>query len=372
MANIMDYLDWRGDLSFTASGFNEVDNLILALLAYVELDDIVPGPESEDTITLAEASGLFWKSHSEEEILAKVSMTKSAPFVMRKMAETKRFGNALLSKYVNDISDEEQSQFSVVLVTLEDGSSYIAFSGTDDTIVGWRENFNMGYLAETPGQHKAVEYLNRVVKRDQENIRIGGHSKGGNLSVYAAVKCEPWIQMKILRVFSNDGPGFNREMIESLAYRRMISKIRTILPESSIIGMLLEHQGRCEVVKSSESGIQQHDAMSWEVFGPAFVRAEHVAVQSVLVDEAMKKWLYQLDGEERQQIVESAFSLLEEAKIKTVDDFYHSKWKKLQDILKASTKLPEETQKLFSRAIKLLWRAGNDTVKKQLTKQRRK
>lgn len=372
MANIMDYLDWRGDLPFTASGFNEVDNLILAQLAYVELDDIVPGPECEDTIPLAEASKQFWASHNEEEILAKVSMTKSAPFVMRKMAETKRFGSALLSRYVNDISDEEQSQFSVVLVTLEDGSSYVAFSGTDDTIVGWRENFNMGFLAETPGQHKAVEYLNRVIKRDQKNIRIGGHSKGGNLSVYAAVKCEPWIQMKILRVFSNDGPGFNREMIESLAYRRMLPKIRTILPESSIIGMLLEHQGRCEVVKSSESGLMQHDAMSWEVFGPAFVRAEHVAVRSVLVDETVKKWIYQLDGKERQQIVETAFALLEKAKIKTVDDFYRSKWKKIQELLKAGSELPEETQKLFSHAIKLLWSAGNDTMKGKLVKQRRK
>lgn len=372
MANIMDYLDWRGDLSFKVAGFNEVDNLILSMLAYVDLDGIVQGPESEAVIPLSEASRLFWENHTDEEILARKTMTKPAPFVMRKMAKTKRFGNALLSKYVNDISDREQSQFSVVRITLEDGSSYVAFSGTDDTIVGWRENFNMGYLAETPGQHKAVEYLNRVINREQENIRIGGHSKGGNLSVYAAVKCEPWIQRKILRVFSNDGPGFNREMVESLAYRRMITRIRTILPESSIIGMLLEHQGRCEVVKSSESGILQHDAMTWEVFGPSFVRAEHVAVQSVLVDEAMKRWLYQLDGEERQQIVESVFSLLEEANIKTVEDFYHSKWKKIQEVLKAKGKLPEETQMLFSRAIKLLWRAGNDTVKKQLTERLRK
>ena len=97
-----------------------------------------------------------------------------------------------------------------------------------------------------------------------------------------------------------------------------------------------------------------------------------MAAQSILVDEAMKRWLFQLDSEERQQIVESAFSLLEEANIKTVEDFYHSKWKKIQELLKASGKLPEETQMLFSRAINLLWRAGNDTVKKQLTERIRK
>lgn len=364
MANMMDYLDWRGDLSFAAAGFNEVDNLILAQLVYVDFEGIVPGTDSEETISLKDASELFWKSHTEEEILSRVSMTKSAAFVMQKMAETERFRKVKLSKYVNDISDEEQSQFSVVCVTLPDDSLYVAFSGTDNTIVGWRENFNMGYLSETPGQLKAVEYLNRVVSEAQKEVRVGGHSKGGNLSVYASVKCEPWIQDKITAVYSNDGPGFNQSMIESEAYQRMLSKIKTILPESSIVGMLLEHQEKYEVVRSSQSGIQQHDAMSWEVLGTSFVYVDHVAAQSIVLDETMKSWLYQLDDEEREQIVDTVFSMLEEADIRTVDDFYNSKWKKVQELMKAKSKLPAETQKLFSKALKLLWNEGNRTVRK--------
>lgn len=364
MANMMDYLDWRGDLTFEASAFNEVDNLILAQLVYVDFEGIVPGIDSDDSIRLKDASDIFWSRNDAEEILARVSMTKSAPFVMERMAETARFADIRLSKYVNDISNKEQSQFSVVCVTLPDDSVYVAFSGTDNTIVGWHENFNMGYLLETPGQLKAVDYLNKVVTQEQRVLRVGGHSKGGNLAVYAAVNCESWIQERIVDVYSNDGPGFRQEVVESERYQKILPRIKTILPESSIVGMLLEHQESFEVVKSSQSGIQQHDATSWEVLGTSFVYVNQVAVQSLMVDKTMKAWLYQLDGEERQAIVDTVFTMLEEADIQTVDDFYNSKWKKVQELLKAKSKLPEETQKLFSKALKLLWSEGNKTVRK--------
>lgn len=370
MANMIDYLEWRGDLSFCTAGFNEVDNLLLAQLAYVDFDGIVPGQDSGADISLREASDIFWSGHDEEEILSRVSMTKWAPIVMRSMAETERFCNIRLSRYVNDVSDEEQSQFSVVCAALADGSIYVAFSGTDDTIVGWRENFNMGYLAETPGQLKAVQYLNRLDGASGQKLRVGGHSKGGNLSVYAAVKCLPQIRKRILTVYSNDGPGFNHEMTESAAYRRMLPRIKTILPESSIVGMLLEHQENYEVVKSSQSGIQQHDALSWEVLGASFVYVEQVAMKSVLLDETMKAWLCQLKPEERQAIVDTVFSMLEAADIRTVDDFYRSKWKKVQELLKATNRLPEETQQLLAKAVKLLWTEGNKAVRRAVKEKR--
>lgn len=366
MANIMDYLDWRGDLSLEASEFNEVDNLILAQLVYVDFTGIVPGPGSGESISLKEASRLFFERHTEEEIMARVSMTKKAAFVMKKMARTRRFSQIQLSGYVNDISAEEQSQFSVVCVTLEDGSLYVSFCGTDSTIVGWREDFNMGYLSTTPGQLKAVDYLNQMADSRYKVIRVGGHSKGGNLSVYGAVNCRPEIRERIVQVYSNDGPGVSKKVIESEEYREMLPKITTILPESSIVGMLLEHQEKFKVVRSTGNGIQQHDAMSWEVLGTGFVYAEAVAAQSILLDKTMKAWLQQLKEEEREQIVETVFGMLEEARIKTVDDFYHSRWKTVQELMKAKSRLPQETQKVFSKALKLLWSEGNKAMKEQM------
>ena len=366
MSNLMDYLDWRGDLTFREAPFNEVDNLILAQLVYVEFAGIVPAPGEEGTITVKEACELFFAAHDRKEIMERVSMTKTAAFVLEKMAQTVRFCKEQLFGYINDISKEEQSQFSVVCVRLDDKSIYVSFSGTDNTIVGWRENFNMGYLSETPGQLKAVDYLNHMVKEDWKKIRVGGHSKGGNLSVYASVKCDRNIQKRIVKVYSNDGPGFSEEMIQSKEYQRMLPKIKTILPESSIVGMLLEHQEKFEVVKSSQSGIQQHDAMSWEVLGSHFVYVEEVAPQSILLDETMKKWIFQLTKEQREEIVDTVFSMLDDAKIYTVDDFYNSKWKKVQELMKAKSKLSPETQELFSQALRMLWKTGNQTVKKSV------
>lgn len=364
MANMMDYLEWRGDLTFRTAGFNEVDNMLLAQLVYVDLDGIVAGVDSDEEITIKEASKRFWSQNQEEDILARVSMTKSAPFLMRKMAETKRFRNVKLSRYVNDISDEEQSQFSVLCAALPDNSIYVAFSGTDETIVGWRENFNMSYLAETPGQQKAVEYIKHIAELTPKKLRIGGHSKGGNLSVYAAVKCDAQIQDRIVEVYSNDGPGLKREIVKSEEYQRMLPKIKAILPESSIVGMLLEHQDDYKVVKSTASGVAQHDAMSWEVLGTSFVYVENVAPQSIFWDETMKAWGEQVSEEEWREMVETVFSVLDEANIRTIDDFYHSKWKVVQDLLKVKSKLPEETMHLFSKALKTLWSEGNRTVKK--------
>lgn len=366
MSNLMDYLDWRGDLTFREAPFNEVDNLILAQLVYVEFAGIVPAPGEEGTITVKEACELFFAAHDRKEIMERVSMTKTAAFVLEKMVQTERFCNAQLFGYINDISKEEQSQFSVACVRLDDKSIYVSFSGTDNTIVGWRENFNMGYLSETPGQLKAVDYLNHMVKEDWKKIRVGGHSKGGNLSVYASVKCDRNIQKRIVKVYSNDGPGFSEEMIQSKEYQWMLPKIKTILPESSIVGMLLEHQEKFEVVKSSQSGIQQHDAMSWEVLGSHFVYVEEVAPQSILLDETMKKWIFQLTKEQREEIVDTVFSMLDDAKIYTVDDFYNSKWKKVQELMKAKSRLSPETQELFSQALRMLWKTGNQTVKKSV------
>lgn len=362
MPNIMDYLDWRGDLTFAQSPFNEVDNLLLSQLVYVDLAGVVPAPETKEKITIAEASHIFFATHDEQKIMERISMTKTAMYVLKKMAESVRYKDALLGGYVNDISIREQSQFSVVCVYLSDKSLFVAFSGTDDTIVGWRENFNMGYLEATPGQLKAVEYLNQMVTIGQWKVRVGGHSKGGNLAVYASVHARQAVKRKIVSVYSNDGPGFSREMVESPAYQEMIPKIRTIIPESSIVGLVLEHEEEFQVVKSSNVGVGQHDAMSWEVLGTHFVYTDKVAKQSLFIDETMKAWLLELDASQREIIVTAVFEILDELNIKTVDDFTHLKFSDLQEANKLRKHLPPQTQDLLAHALKLLLKTGKNAV----------
>ena len=310
MANIMDYLDWRGDLSFEAAEFNEVDNLILAQLVYVDFTGIVPEPGCGEGITLKEASARFFQTHEESEILARVSMTKMAAFLMQKMAQTRRFADILLSDYVNDISDEEQSQFSVVCITLEDDSHYISFCGTDNTIVGWREDFNMGYLTATPGQRKAVDYLNRVIAKKQGNFRVGGHSKGGNLAIYAAMNADPKVRKRIQHVYSLDGPGFPPEIVTSPAYRTIQPKVTKIVPSSSIVGMIFETPEPCRVVSSDSDGIMQHSAFTWLLDGDQFITEPDLSSSSQLFNEERNHWIATLTPEQRERAVDALFTVL--------------------------------------------------------------
>ena len=213
MSNIMDYLVWRGDLDWNASAFNEVDNVVLSELVYVDFSDIVPGIGGE-SISLAEANERFFAQHTEEEINARVSSTKMAAFMMREMAETKRYKDIRLANYINDIRLDEQSQFCAMTVELGDGFCNVVYSGTDSTIVGWKEDFNMAFTPEIPAQKYAAEYLRQVSGAlPFRPLLVGGHSKGGNLAVYAAVFCGQDVQNRILAVYNNDGPGFYSSLL---------------------------------------------------------------------------------------------------------------------------------------------------------------
>lgn len=363
MANMMDYLAWRGDLSFRQSEFNEVDNLILAELVYVDFKGIVPGIKEEGSVTLDAASALFFERHTVNEIEKKVSSTKMAAFLMQEMAVTKRFGKMELFKYVDDINKEEESQFSVLMIRLDDESIYVSYSGTDNTMVGWKENFNMSFLTKTPGQLKAVEYLNQVIRPEYGTIRLGGHSKGGNLAVYAGVYCDAWIKDRIAAIYSNDGPGFSKAMISNEEYHKMLPIIHTTIPQSSIVGMLLEHEEAYSVVESSQSGPMQHDAMTWKVMGPSFVHVKSVAEESVFLDQTLKAWIGKMEVKQREEFVETLFAILDSADIQTIDDLATMKWKTFMELIKGKNSMDKENQEVLSKTMRMLWEESKRTHK---------
>lgn len=359
MANIMDYILWRGDLGFHQSEFNEVDNLILSELVYVEFAGIVPEP-GNGSITLKEASRLFFEKHTDEEINAKVSSTKMAAFLMRAMAATERYSGIRLSGYLNEIDLKEQSQFCAMTVKLDDGLTNVVFSGTDSTIVGWREDFNMIFLDQTPGQMKALEYLETVFEKTKDRLRIMGHSKGGNLAVYAATHCSEAFLDRIEVIYSNDGPGFTDSMIELKNYQKLLPKIHTIIPESSIVGMLFEHEEEFEVVKSSGSGAGQHDVMSWEVLGQKLVHLNKVDEKAVNLDRTLKLWIAGMDTERRSAFVDTLFGILDEADIHTVDDLANMNPAKVVEIIKLHSSLGKEDQEILKDSLlSFLQQSGN-------------
>ena len=213
MANLMDFIEWRGDLSFEEMYFTDIDNAIFAELAYVDFTYVFSMFPNQEAISIKEASKWIFQKISVEELYKKVTVVKTATLMLKELAKTKRYGDLLLMYYYNEIDKETELQFSAITIGMAN-EKYVSFSGTDDTIVGWKEAFNLSYLEEIPGQVKARDYLLRVAMDTDTLLRIGGHSKGGNLAVYAAVNCPIAIQDRILAVYNNDGPGFIKKFYE--------------------------------------------------------------------------------------------------------------------------------------------------------------
>lgn len=245
MANIFDYINWRGDLSLRDSKFNEIDNLILARFSYFPFDNILK--EGEE-ITIAEAGKRFKKLDVQKERI----LQKEDIDLFPKMAESKRFSEMKIANYINKISPEEEKQFSAITIYMPDDTIYISFRGTDNTLIGWKEDFNMSFREKVPSQLDAVEYVNRVASKYTNKIRIGGHSKGGNLAVYAASFCSKEIKDRIINIYNNDGPGFHETITINPNYIETVPKVHTLIPQTSIIGRLLYHEESYTVVQSTE------------------------------------------------------------------------------------------------------------------------
>ncbi len=351
MADIEKYLDWRGDLTFKQDSFNDVDNGLLSALAYVDMRGIVPESDSKGSITLAEASGKFFEEHTEQQLKVMQSFISETPFLMKKMAESRRFSEIRLSKYMEIIDEEAQMQFAAFHIDLGDGSTYIVFKGTDDTLVGWKEDFNMSFISPVPSQHTAVEYVNNTVKAGEGKLRFGGHSKGGNLAIYAAVHCDGRVRRRILEVYNNDGPGFDKKMVESKEYQDMLPKIKTIVPYHSIVGMLLEHEESYMVVESSQAGIMQHDIMSWQVLGREFVKKEAVSKESGVLNKALSNWINSLDNLKREEFVEALFGIIQASGAKNLSDIRTDRFSNASAAFKLFKTMDKDTRVMIMKIL---------------------
>lgn len=348
MGNIMDYISWRGDLSFEQSQFNEVDNLILACFSYVNLDGI-SAVTKQKGIGLKKLTKEFMKLHTMKELEADKSFIRLAPFMMMEMAKSVRFGKCVVRNYVNDIVTEAEQQFAAMEIVLEDGTSYVSFRGTDDTIIGWKEDFNLS-TGVVPAQKRAIEYLQKISEHTDGMLRVGGHSKGGNLAIYGSVMCKS-AHEKILEIYSNDGPGFSREFQELPETKEMMPKIIRIIPEYSIIGTLLEHEKEPVIVASSSKGLLQHDGFSWEVQGPALVRRDSLNKTALRFIEILHKWIDGMDMEQKRLLIEDLFATLQASGYENLSEVQSGGLKSLAAMVKRVEKFAPESRGMMQELL---------------------
>ena len=307
-ANLIDYLKWRGDLSFEQSPFCEVDAAILCQIVYWNMEGIVSADSREQMklFDLCRSSVLDeLPPYCEEEDRALKELLPS----------TLRFQDVLISGFVNEIDPEQDTQFSAVWFSLNKKRQFIAFRGTDDSLAGWKECMDLAYYEEVTAQRKAVRYLEKIASETKGDLYVGGHSKGGNLAVYAGAFCQDKINRRIMAIYNFDGPGFNQKVLEKDQFRKHQYRVHTFVPQDSLVGMLLIHQEPYQVVHSSASnGISEHQLLTWECEAKAFSYADKLTEAGENICETIREWIDSMSYEERGQFIAILYDLVDDYK----------------------------------------------------------
>ena len=316
---VTDYLTWRGDVPFAVDPFNEVDNLVLCIISYINFRRF---PElctrnPREAVLLRDISA---RLTAEDEQLG-LSQLDYIP-VVQQAAQTERFNEVRMFAFEDRSDEETQMQFAAVSFLLPDKSVFVAFRGTDTSLVGWKEDFNMSYLEAVPAQVRAAEYTAEIMRLCRlHKVRIGGHSKGGNLAAWAGLHLPKRDYGRLLAVYNNDGPGFSRSLTELPEYALLREKMHTFIPESSIVGVLLEHCEEYTVIASTARSIMQHEALSWCTERNRFIHLEERSTMGRHSDDVLRDWIGSMTPQERKDFTDAFFEILSMGgKAKTLED----------------------------------------------------
>ena len=348
---VFDYLQWRGDLTLQQDPFNEVDNLVLCIISYINFRRF-PELLTRNPREAVSLRDICQKLTQEDEQLG-LSQLSYIP-VAQQAAQTERFAGTRMFAF-EDRSDQE-TQFAAVTFLLPDKSVFVAFRGTDTSLVGWKEDFNMSYLSAVPAQIRAAAYTEEIAAAcPDRGLRIGGHSKGGNLAAWAAIHIPAPLQDRLLAAYNNDGPGFSHDMVDSAAYRRVADKLHTYIPESSIVGILLEHAEDYAVIDSANRSIMQHEPMSWNVEGPRFVHLGQRSPMGKVSDDLLRQWIGSMTPQEREQFTDALFDVLSlSGKARTLDDLRSGGLAGGAALLKQYAGADEEKKKIIAEIFRRL------------------
>ena len=349
MANIFDYVHWRGDLSFNKSKFNEVDNVILTQICYLDFSSAIKEFPCNDTILLKDAINTVFENEKKEDIVLGLIV----PFSMVELADIakdkKRFANIEVSNYINIVDKKKVMQFSAMCFHISSELIYIAFRGTDDTVIGWQEDLNMVAKFPVPSQVKAVKYVEKIASLFPDcSIILGGHSKGGNLANYAGMYCNDLIKDRIIKIYNNDGPGFVKEKIDEEKFNTVKNKMVRIIPSSSIIGVTLDpFYGKTKYVKADVKGLRQHDAFFWQVDVKRFVYEKDLTDNARKFDIALTSMIYKLSEKERQEFSKDIYNFVLELNKNTLLEVKSDSIR----FIKFVNKMNSKTKKLFIEMI---------------------
>lgn len=358
MANLCDYVMWRGDIPFTVRPFNAIDALVLCQLAYVNFFGIIPD-RFDAGITLQDAARCYAKNPKRGSEFGAFINPLSAD-LLADAAETERFGTIILKGFVNEIDRCTGKQFAAITAVLPSGNLCVVYRGTDDTIIGWKEDFLLCLPDPIPSHTASVHYLSAAAKAQSGTLYVAGHSKGGNLALYAAGTVGTPVQKRIERVFCFDGPGFAFDIERQNRFQTIIPKIRSFIPQSSIVGVLLCYFPHYSVIESNESNIfWQHDTFSWQIKRDHFVTYEKGrSKESCFAEKTMQTWLSHLDVQERRKFIETLFEIMFSTGAETVSELTANGLSHSVNMLKELHSVDSKRKKELFTVIKFFFEAA--------------
>ncbi|MFR3366105.1 MAG: Mbeg1-like protein [Gallintestinimicrobium sp.] len=360
MGNVIDYLVQYGDQAFAERAFCDVDVLILAQLSYFDFGSAVPTiAQHKKSVTLEEID----RTADLSAVFADKWYGENNRKLWNALLAGRRFRTMRCNYYRERIEEEQEAQFGAVTFFPEGCEPVVAFRGTDDSVVGWKEDFRLAFRKPLASQEMSSVYLNQVGCKLPGAFMVCGHSKGGNLAAYAATWAETGVQRRITDIYSLDGPGFLPEVFEGDSYEQIRSRVHRILPYSSLVGMLLQNYEQYEVVKSSGIGILQHDAFTWQIEDGKFVKAVDIEAKQKRMNEALNQWIFTLPEEERQLFVETLFQVIDQTGVTTLTEFSEHWKENLKSCLKSLKNLDPETRKRIRRIIKILLEIYGNTLR---------
>lgn len=316
MSDVHDYLYWRGDLSFEQDPLNEIDALIFSEFSYIDFSKVAPERLKEGTLTIKEAASLWDEADPEDFMPTGYLHHEKAYEILTLAGDSNRFEDIIIASDVKEVSIEDESQFGVTSFHRNGKPFFIAFEGTDLRSLSWKEDLQMTYLTAIPSQSKAVDFLNEHFKKYPQAVSMGGHSKGSNLAIYAGIFVDEDFQHYIEKIYSFDGPGFTKNLLQAKAYKQISERIYSFIPQESIIGLLLHKLEEQTVIYSKASELEQHDVYSWEIKGRQFIPSE-LSDDALEIQLAINKLLDALSLKDRELFSEALFTIIGDGE----DDF---------------------------------------------------
>lgn len=359
---MLDYIDWRGDLTFETDAFNEVDNFIFCMLSYVDFNRIYDSYNPDVKISIKDAAEVFVKTHDQKSLkaLGVIIPWENIRKMLYKMGKSQRFSPVQVSDFTNEIDYEREMQFCAMTFHLNADEMLVCFRGTDETLIAWKEDFRLSYLSEIPAQKRASEYLLQIAEKyPDKKIYVGGHSKGGNLAKYSSVYATDEVLERIDAIYNNDGPGFLPDIVSSERFARIERKVKNFVPQSSLVGQMFLHRGQRIIVRSNYRGVYQHDIFGWEIKGTHAVTVKSFTSSGEINHEIFNTRINGMTLDERREFVDVFCHIIDSTGAKNLLDLSEARAKSAALVLKSYGELEKEKKQLMQSCLTRLFDLRN-------------